>query len=391
MAGTTSDGNLRDSVFGVVDAIWRCALSEDQWHHTLRLIGQLCASQASMLVVHNCESGASKLIASTGYEAAFTHLYEEKYAIESPILTRIVTQPLGAVKTRAMLVDDCEFYDSRYYLEWLKPQGFDDTVAFNVLESPGRLGSWIGHRHEAFPRYGDSEVRLLATVAPDICRAVRIILDLNQQALRSNALEASLDVLASGVYLIGRDGRIDYMNPAAERQVKGGRGLRVANGRLVPVDCAARVAFDRAISETISCGTPQERVTTLAIPDGSRKGLIATILPLRREAWWDLCDSPGAVAAMFVQDPVVAVTLPGEAFAKLHRLTDCERRVILAVASGRCIKETADVLGISETTVKTHLSHIFSKTGTSRQTELLQMLAHCAPPLNFSEGWRQRR
>jgi DNA-binding CsgD family transcriptional regulator len=389
MVGTTSNGNLRDSVFEVIDAIWGCALSEDQWHHTLRLIGQLCASPASMLVVHNCEGGRSKLIASTGYEAAFTHLYEEKYAIDSPILTRIITQPLGAVKTRAMLVDDGVFYDSRYYLEWLKPQGFDDTVAFNVLESPGGLVSWIAHRHEACSRYGDGEVELLAILAPDICRAVRIRLALNQQALRSNALEASLDVLASGVYLIGRDGRIDYMNPAAERQVKGGRGLRVANGRLVPIDCTMRQAFDRAITEATRCDS-KETVTTLAIPDGSRTGLIATIVPLRRDGWSDFCDS-GAVATIFVQDPVVAVTLPGEAFAKLHRLTDCERRVILAVASGRSIKETADVLGISDTTVKTHLSHIFNKTGTSRQMELLQMFASCAPPLDYREGWRQRR
>jgi DNA-binding CsgD family transcriptional regulator len=226
-------------------------------------------------------------------------------------------------------------------------------------------------------------------LAPEICRAVQIRLALSHQSLRSAALEASLDVLAAGVYLVGRDGRLDYMNPAAERQLKAARGLRVANGRLVPIDCTVRLAFDRAITEAILCDS-KEAFTTLAIPDGSRTGLIATIVPLRRDGWSDFCDS-GAVATIFVQDPVVAVTLPGEAFAKLHRLTDCERRVILAVASGRCIKETADALGISETTVKTHLGHIFNKTGTSRQTELIQMFAHCAPPLDYREGWRQRR
>lgn len=389
MAGTTLNGNLRDSVLEIVDALWESALSEDQWPHTLGLVGQLCASPASMLVAHNSESGRSKLIASTGYEAAFTHLYEEKYAIDSPILTRIVTQRLGAVKTRSMLIDDGAFYSSRFYLEWLKPQGFDDTVAFNVLASPGRLVSWIAHRHETCPRYGDSEVALLATLAPEICRAVQIKLAFKQRTLRSDALEGSLDVLAAGVYLIRRDGRVDYMNPAAERQLKAARGLRVTKGRLVPIDCTMRLAFDRAITEAI-LGNSKETVTTLAIPDGSRTGLIATIVPLLRDGWSEFCDS-GAVATIFVQDPVVAVTFPGEAFAKLHRLTDCERRVILAVASGRCIKETADVLGISETTVKTHLSHIFNKTGTSRQTELLQMFANCAPPLDYREGWRQRR
>lgn len=375
---------LRGVIFELVDAIYECALSIDRWHDTLRLIRELCDSPASMFVMHDCDSGCSRLIASTGYTAAFSRLYEETYAIQSPLYTRILTQPVGAVNTRSMLVDDCEFYDSRYYLEWLKPQGFDDLVTYNVLQQPGRLATWIAHRHEACPRFSDREVRLLANVAPDICRAVKIGQALDKHALRLDALEASFDVLASGVYLIGRHGRIDYMNPAAERQVKGGRGLRIEKGRLIPVDSAARVEFDRAISHAFSCNAKKQAgVTTIAIPDGSRVGLIATILPLQREEWWDVRDSSCAVATIFVQDPVVAVTLPGEAFAKLHGLTDCERRVVLAVSSGRCIKDVAQVLGISETTVKTHLSHIFSKTGTSKQTELLQLLANCAPPLHF--------
>jgi PAS domain-containing protein len=40
------------------------------------------------------------------------------------------------------------------------------------------------------------------------------------KTIKSDALEATLDALASGVYLPDREARIVYMNRAAERQVK---------------------------------------------------------------------------------------------------------------------------------------------------------------------------
>jgi DNA-binding CsgD family transcriptional regulator len=72
--------------------------------------------------------------------------------------------------------------------------------------------------------------------------------------------------------------------------------------------------------------------------------------------------------------------MPGEAFAKLYKLTGGELRVLLALARGVGAKEAADSLGISEATVRTHLQQMFSKTGTSRQADLLRLLQSSAPP-----------
>jgi len=46
------------------------------------------------------------------------------------------------------------------------------------------------------------------------------------------------------------------------------------------------------------------------------------------------------------------------------------------------VKEAAEMLGIGETTTKTHLQHIFAKTNTSKQTELMNLFMSSAPPVN---------
>ena len=52
----------------------------------------------------------------------------------------MLLQPVGAVATRAMLVDDGEFFESRFYQEWAKPQGLHDAVAVKVLQTDQRAG-----------------------------------------------------------------------------------------------------------------------------------------------------------------------------------------------------------------------------------------------------------
>ena len=59
-----------------------------------------------------------------------------------------------------------------------------------------------------------------------------------------------------------------------------------------------------------------------------------------------------------------------------HDLTDREREVISAVASGSCNKEIAGRFTISEKTVKRHLVNIFDKLGVSSRLELAVFAMH---------------
>ena len=201
------------------------------------------------------------------------------------------------------------------------------------------------------------------------------------QTLKSESLEVTLDGLAAAVFLVARDLRVVYMNAAAEHCIKKGNALRLVNRRLFPTNCLAGRNLASALAAAIA---DEAEIAlgdhTLAFPDRDG-GLVVTILPLERGDRQSLSKAFSAVAAIFVQDPTVLPRLPGEAFGRLYGLTAGEMRVAFAMASGLAPLETAETLGIGLQTVKTHLQHIFQKTGTARQVDLVALTSRCAGPL----------
>jgi DNA-binding CsgD family transcriptional regulator/PAS domain-containing protein len=386
MANATTQTEIPLASFSkVVEAVYDCALDTTRWHDTVRLIADLCASQICLLGVYDYQTRCGELTYQHGQSEHWIRLHEEKYRDFDPLFVAGQLVPVGVVKTQAMLIPDDEFQETRFYREWVRPQGLLDMISFAVLRTDHRLGWLCANRRDTCPRYGDAEVRLLTLLAPHVCRSIAISDALNLKTIRSEALEATLNALASGVYLTDRYGRVVFMNGAAERQAKTSYALRIENNRLAPVDRAARVAINKAIADatTNEATTPAAGVS-LALPAGEETGLIATILPLSRGERLNVCGAFAASAAVFVQDPVVVPPFPGEAFAKLYSLTGGELRVLLAMAPGLGVKEAAEVLGISEATARTHVQHIYDKTGTSRQTELMQLFMSATPPVKVA-------
>ena len=150
----------------------------------------------------------------------------------------------------------------------------------------------------------------------------------------------------------------------------------------LPIDRMARARLATVIDEAIAdeAATPRSGFS-VALPAREGGGLVAAVLPLHGGERRNLCGAFAAMAAIFVQDPIVVPPFPGEAFAKLYGLTGSELRTLLAMAPGLSVKEAAELLGIGDTTARTHLQHIHGKTGTSKQTELLHLFMSSTPPI----------
>ena len=87
------------------------------------------------------------------------------------------------------------------------------------------------------------------------------------------------------------------------------------------------------------------------------------------------------VAAVFGQKASLDMPSPQDVIAKFYKLTPTELRVLFAIVQIGGVPQVAEAMGISASTVKTHLRRLFAKTGTDRQADLVKLVVGYANPL----------
>jgi DNA-binding CsgD family transcriptional regulator len=100
--------------------------------------------------------------------------------------------------------------------------------------------------------------------------------------------------------------------------------------------------------------------------------MVVHVLPLRAGNLRRQIKS-NAAAAIFFATPATSPEAPQEALAALYDLTHAEAKVLTLVADGHSRNEIATRLGVGLSTIKTHLLHLNSKTGSARLSDLAKL------------------
>jgi len=176
------NGVSAQGLSGTIGAIYDCALDPQRWSEAIRRIGELCESGAGGLCVHDLRNVEDIHLFEVGYTREFSQLIQEHYQ-QSPFSTASIVHEVGDVLTLATICpNEDEWFESRFYREVMKPYGVFDYIGINTLRTSGRVASVHGSRSIPATPYG-----------------------LDIRTLNSQMLEATLDALFAGVYLVARD------------------------------------------------------------------------------------------------------------------------------------------------------------------------------------------
>lgn len=366
----------------IIGQVYDCVFQPESWPGLLKLISSIGENAGSSIVVHDRAGVGRSRVFEHGADQSHLRLYFEKLA--SMKLTpggRPHFRTLGDITTLTMLCGEKETIEHDFYVRWVKPSGFRDMIGVLVLKSGRRLAWFSVARTDIQTRYRQSDLEFMDWLAPHICRAFTMADIFDMQAIRLERLEQTVDALSTGVFLADHDG-ITYMNSSARKLVDHGSTLKIKNNRLTATRARAADRLSHAVSASLG-GTAPVKIGShmVAIPDADGGGLLANILPLSwKNAHNPLVGLPGS-AAIFVQDASAPPQFAGGAFAKLYGLTPAELRVSLEVAKGNGLTELTETLGISTNTAKTHLKHVFAKTGVTRQGDLARLIMMSTPPV----------
>jgi DNA-binding CsgD family transcriptional regulator/PAS domain-containing protein len=259
---------------------------------------------------------------------------------------------------------------SPLFQEWVRPTRTSDVMQFFLMHTPTHLSLLSVGRHEQQGMITARDIELGKLLLPHLRRALTISKMLDVRTIARAQMAEALDALRCAVILTNERGTILHANRTAEHMLHEGSPIQGTYGILQATAPSAAFELRSALALAARNEAGVGR-TGLAIrltePDAPP--IFAHVLPLTGSALRTRLQ-PAAVAAVFIAvppDPQDGADAAAAAFG----LTQGETRVLASLFARRTLAETAADLGIAGTTAKTHLEHIFLKTGVTRQAELM--------------------
>lgn len=186
-----------------------------------------------------------------------------------------------------------------------------------------------------------------------------------------------IDSVRHALIVLGSDGSIVHLNRAAARTLSDDDGLRNRRGIVEATRGPTNSELRRRIGQAVRGGTRGVRngaLVTCSRPSG-KWPYIVHIVPLRCGPDFEV-DGP---ALLCVIDPAAKVRPATELVRRIFGMTRAEAEVAVRVVNGDGLKPISEDLNLSVATVKTHLQHVFDKTATHRQAELVRLLLSVVP------------
>ena len=183
-----------------------------------------------------------------------------------------------------------------------------------------------------------------------------------------------IDQIPVGIVFVDRNLKVIHSNAQTAKTLEENPGLLAMRGHLMAVDNEHHAELQMFVRRAADRGESRGAAGSemLSLSDSStehRIVVVATPVP--------------AGAAPVGETPCIALLLfdmPGRrelsapVLRELFSLTRSEARLVQSLAGGSSLDDGARSLGISVNTARTHLKHIFHKTGAKRQSELIHQV-----------------
>lgn len=306
-------------------------------------------------------------------------LIEDYIALNQPDLNTRVTQ--GDKFTEQGFATDLDIFAKEdlphepFYRDFLYPRGYG-WVAATRFEIPNgdRLYFSLERKYErgAFePEY----VAYLNRLRPHLGRAALLSARLGLK--RAQAMADALEAVGLPCAVLRGPGRLYAANPLLQPFVPD--VLADRQSRVTLTNAEADSLLGQALLSFASAAVGED-VQSIPVPASeNHPPLILHVLPVRGAAH----DIFSQANALLIVTPVDRHTVPTAAVLQgLFDLTPAEARVARAIVEGKTLAEFAEAASLSQQTLRSQLKAVMSKTGVSRQAELVALLAGRALPAN---------
>lgn len=370
-------GEGRASRDDLLHALYGAVGDDARWNEALRVFASYFDANISMLVVAGKGQRDKSFYAAYNISEASARAYSDHWWQHDVMLQAVLTQGhfiRGMVGRGSDFLDPGVLHASPYFQEFMRHMPAEHFLG--CVLSDGSDAALAPPMHLSLFRppgcenFAEEDVTELAALYPHLHRAFELHWQQRSTQEQLQVFHQSMDGLDFGVLFIDPTGHMRHSNVTAQKMIGhadwapligGLKGRVVAEGKLGELMQSCALGRGGAIS----LGQDNKRVFVLALP------LAAPVVTAAGE-------TRASVMLMLIdpqQRPEAALDFVVRAFG----LSKAEARLLPLLFENRTPTDIAAALDIKISTVRSQLSAIFAKTGTSRQQELIRLLGTLPP------------
>lgn len=360
-----------DEFSELISGIYSAVLDPEQWDVSMAAIARAFDAHTASLVF--ADSG-SRTLKHAQMPPGAAQAYTAHYQRLDHVLCAVETGPVGAVRTGAELM--WPYQHREFQIDWARPNGFHDGLFVRLTPGPAVTSLAIANVLESDRFDSPERIALINRLIPHLQQALRMQDRLDDLDQRSGDLTDAGAAVGHGIVIVERH-RAVYTNVAAERILHSRDGLRFDDGRVKAEASSADAQLQCSITRAFNLDRDDPGGGSLLCPRPSgRRPYIVHVLPIDSNS---VAAPHRARVMVIIVDPEQRPEPPASLLRRLYGLTKSEAQVALLVLRGEGLTPIAEQLSVSLTTVKTHLRHVFDKTGVHRQAELVRLLVTLDP------------
>src|ERR1700741_5357422 len=122
-------------ILKLVGDIYDAALEPELWPRALEGMCGFVGGSMANIFWPDVVTKTAKRFFEWGNDPHYTRLYMETYAKISPLFPAVYTFPVEHVFSQTDIISPEELRETRFYKEWVQPQGYIDFMACNLEKS----------------------------------------------------------------------------------------------------------------------------------------------------------------------------------------------------------------------------------------------------------------
>ncbi len=352
--------------------IYEAVGEEALWNNVLEHLRSSFEGTSVVFLRHNFETGRGAVLHAAPPDAHYAELYERSFCTQNPWLQRASLYQPGRVFDGEEVLPERDLLRTGFYQHYLQPQGIERRLCGVIARESHKICYLSVHRGLDLPPFEAKDRNLLAGLLPHFQKSLQLSWRLSHEHSESEALREVMDQFSIAIFIVSGDGEILFSNELAQSLIRREQGLSQHNGRL----CADTPADQERLQNAIHCAATQSHgglpQADHVVMDHGDEGapLLLTVLAANARITNGI-GMAEPTATIIAKDSHKPEHLDACGFGDLYKLTASEARLSSMILAGASLQSAAVTLGISQNTARSHMKHIYEKTGTHRQADLI--------------------